>query len=276
MSKTNKRGENMKIGLVVAPVSAKPSTCVVFRDDLRISVPKAAELKYEGVELALADAREVNVQEVKDLLSTYNMELPLISTGRIFGEAKLSFTHSQEEIRRKAVEKTKELIDLAAQLGANISVGSLRGVLPEKEKGEEWFYSAMAECSDFARPRGVKLLLEPINRFEINFINNLRQGLEVIERLARENVGLMPDTFHMNIEDALLGKSLEEAAGKIGYVHVADSNRLAPGQGHINFREIIAALRKGGYDDFLTMEILPLPDPENAAKLAIEYLRGVM
>ena len=86
----------------------------------------------------------------------------------------------------------------------------------------------------------------------------------------------MPGVFHMNIEDASIIGSLKEAKDKIGYVHLADSNRWAPGQGHLNFSQIIDTLKSIGYDGYLTVEILPKPNPNTAAKMAIDYLPHII
>jgi len=84
--------------------------------------------------------------------------------------------------------------------------------------------------------------------------------------IRRDNVLLHIDTFHMNIEGVSFRDSILEAKDLLGYVHLADSNRWAPGYGHINFVEIISILKKINYQGFLSFEILPLPDPDSAAK----------
>jgi len=266
----------MKIGLAIAPANALPSAFVVFRMDLDLGIKKAAELGYDGVELAIADATEVNVTQVKKLIKKYNLQLPIISTGRVFAEKKVSFTHFDDNIRNEAIRTVKGIIELAANFGADVNVGRVRGNLPpgEEEKARERFIYAMRECADFSKSFGRQLLLEPVNRYETNFINNLKEGMDIIKEIQRDNVKLMPDIYHMNIEDASIEGSLEEARDIISYIHFADSNRLAPGQGHIDFKSIIDTLRKIGYDGFITVEILAKPDPDRAAKLAIDYLRN--
>jgi sugar phosphate isomerase/epimerase len=86
------------------------------------------------------------------------------------------------------------------------------------------------------------------------------------------NLGLMPDVFHMNIEDAQIGATLVQYAHLIRYVHLADSNRLAPGQGHLDFDDVFDGLKSGGFDGWVAIEILPRPDPDTAALQAAEYV----
>jgi len=269
----------MKLGLAIAPASATPLAFVVFREKLDTAIRKAWEFGYDGVELALVNAEEVNVAAIKNLIKKYSIEVPLISTGRVFSEAHLSFTHLEKNMRDEAIQTMKDIVEVASQFQADVNVGRVRGDIPEnrpREEAEERFFSAMIECSDFAATRNVELLLEPVNRYETNFINSLEEGIDIVEKLNRENVKLMPDTFHMNIEDASIIASLKKAGNKIGYVHFADSNRWAPGQGHLDFSQIIASLKEIGYDGYVTVEILPNPNPDEAVKMAISFLRGII
>lgn len=98
------------------------------------------------------------------------------------------------------------------------------------------------------------------------------EGLQIVQRCGRDCVRLMPDVFHMNIEDASLRQAFGPAREFVTYVHVADSNRLAPGWGHIPFDEILSILVDIGHDGWLTAEILPRPDAVAAAEQAIRFL----
>ena len=269
----------MKIGLAIAPANASPLAFVVFREDLKVSIRKASELGYDGVELALANPEEINVAQVKDLIQRYNLELPVISTGRVFAEEKLWFTHPDEKIRHAAIQRVKDMVKLASQFKANVNIGRVRGDIPKNEEEvevKERFFSAMSECADFAANYGVELLLEPVNRYETNFINSVEEAIDIVDEIGKENVKLMPDVYHMNIEDASILNSLQKAKQRISYIHFADSNRQAPGKGHLDFRSIINVLKNIGYDGFVTVEILPQPDPDTAAKMAIDYLRPLL
>jgi sugar phosphate isomerase/epimerase len=83
----------------------------------------------------------------------------------------------------------------------------------------------------------------------------------------------LADTFHMNIEEVSIPQALEFAAERLGHVHLVDSNRRAPGQGHIDFAACAAALRRTGYAGYLCAEILPWPDSRQAASWAREFYR---
>ncbi len=268
----------MKIALVIAPQGAQPSAFVVFRDRLETSIRKAARLGYDGVELALSEASDIDVPHVRSLLRESGMAVSAVSTGRVFAEQRVWLTNPDPGVRARAVEIIKNLIDVAVEIGATrVNIGRVRGFVPESEAletAEGRFFEAIGECAGYAAPRDVTIVIEPVNRYEINYINSvLPDGIDVVSRIGLPNVKLMPDVFHMNIEDASIAGSLVAAGPLVGYVHLADSNRWAPGQGHTDFEAIAGALATIGYDDWVAVEILPYPMADEAAAQAIAYVR---
>jgi|ERR1035438_476389 sugar phosphate isomerase/epimerase len=265
----------MKIGIAVASREALPSAFVVFRDDLCHCVNRAAALGFDGVELALLRADEVNVPHMKERLSATGLEIPCISSGQVFAADHLYFTHPDPNIRSAAVDRIIGMIQLAAEFGARVNTGRVRGIIHEGEAvgtAKQRYLTCLHRCADVAEKVGVELIVEPVNRYEVNFINSCAEGLELIKESGRQCVKLMPDLFHMNIEDASFREAFESARDFISYVHVADSNRLAPGWGHMPFDEILGILRDIAYDGYLTAEILPKPEPDLAAAQAATFL----
>ena len=265
----------MKIAVAAATENALPSAFVVFRG-LEDSFRKAAEMGYDGIELALMEKSQVDINVIKELVNKYNMEIPVVSTGQVFAGSKLWFTSPNPKVRAKVVEVFKGLIEVAAQFGSMVNMGRVRGFIGDKETieiAEQRFGDVTREIADFSSKMGVKLILEPVNRYEINFINNLDQGVELIKKLGIKGLGLMPDVFHMNIEDASIEGNLKKYIDYIDYVHFADSNRLAPGWGHLDFKSIVNTLNEVNYKGWVSVEILPEPDPDSAARQAITYLR---
>ena len=266
----------MKIGLAVASADAPPTAFVAMRDDLCRCVDRCAALGYDGIELALRRASDVDLPEMRRRLAATGLEVSCISSGQVFASDHLYFTHPECAVRQAAVERITEMICLAAELGAKVNTGRVRGIVPDgetKEVATVRFLDCIRRCADIAEPLGVELVIEPVNRYEVNFVNNCVEGLEMIGRIGRDCVKLMPDLFHMNIEDASFRVALESAGSRIGYVHVADSNRLAPGWGHLPFDEIFSILRGIGYNGYVTAEILPEPDTDSAARQAVRFLR---
>jgi len=268
----------MKIAVAIATEDALPTAFVVFRG-IEESIRKAAEMGYDGIELALMDKDQVSVERVEPLIREHGLEIPVVSTGQVFAGHKLWFTDPDAAKRRRAVEIFKGLVDVAARFKAMVNMGRVRGFIPEGETAEVAegrFAEAVREIAAYARPQGVDLILEPVNRYEINFINSVDEGAALMERLAIPGLKLMPDVFHMNIEDASIAGSLQAAGDLVGYVHLADSNRWAPGQGHTDFPAILGALKTIGYDRYVGVEILPYPSPDEAAEQAITYLRTLI
>ncbi|HML47029.1 MAG TPA: sugar phosphate isomerase/epimerase family protein [Clostridia bacterium] len=264
----------MKLSVVIAGADAPPSAFVVWRGWER-SIAKAAEYGYQGVELALREAGEVDPHALSRALSKAGLSVSAISTGQVFATLGLYFTHPEEAARRRAVAVFQGLIDLAADFTQVINVGRSRGFVAEgqsRAEAETLFLDTAGTITAYARQKNVTLVIEPVNRYEINFINNLDEGAALMDKLPYPNKGLMPDLFHMNIEDDRIGASLRRAGARVRYVHLADSNRLAPGKGHIDFDEALKALADIGFDGWAAVEILPKPDPDTAARDAATFL----
>lgn len=269
----------MRLALAIAPHDAGPSSFVVFRDRLETTVPKVAGLGYDGVELALGLAGDVDAATVAALLADHGLGIAAISTGRVYAEQQAWLSSPDAAVRGRAATILLGLVDLAAELGAGrVNIGRVRGGLdedPDRAAGRGRFIDGIRSVGDHARSLGVDLVIEPVNRYELDFINSvLPDGIDIVDRVDHPAVRLMPDSFHMNIEDAEPARSVLAAAGRVGYVQVADSNRWAPGQGHIDFGPFFDALETIGYDDWLSVEMLPYPDPDTAARQAVEFLRA--
>jgi sugar phosphate isomerase/epimerase len=234
---------------------------------------------YDGIELALLDRHQVNIKQVKSLVNQCGLKVPVISTGQVFAGANLWFTAKDPAVRARAVEVFKGLTEVAAEFGAMVNIGRVRGPVNAGETlstTEQRFADVVSEIAQYAHGLGVDLILEPVNRYEINFINNLDEGAALLDKLGIPNLKLMPDVFHMNIEDASIEGNLRKFIKYTAYIHFADSNRLAPGWGHLDFHSIVAALREVSYAGWVSVEILPLPDPDSAARQAISCLRKII
>jgi sugar phosphate isomerase/epimerase len=259
----------MKLSVAVAPEDAPDSAFVVFRG-LEESIKKAAEFGYQGIELAISSAADARASSLGRYLSNYNLEVSAISTGLVYAASGISLLGTPEA----AVPVFIELIDVAADFGKQVNIGRSRGFRKNLSPGEaaDKLKEVLSPVMEHAVRRNVTLLLEPVNRYEIDWINSVGDGAAVLNRIQHKSLGLMPDVFHMNIEDPSIGDSLIKHKEHVKYVHLADSNRHAPGWGHLDFSEVFSALETIGYTGWVSVEILPLPSPDEAARQAADYL----
>lgn len=263
----------MKLSIAIADTNALPSAFVVYRG-FDECIPKAGRLGFHGVELALRRAGEINRERLRELLDENNVEVSCISTGQVYADGGFMLTHEDEDKREQVKIIFKELIDLAEDFGNVVNIGRIRGHIGNRLQAhvEELFVVVARELCHYALSKNVTLILEPVNRYEIDFINNVEEGVQLMKKIAMPNMMLMPDIFHMNIEDRTIGPELARHIQYIKYVHIADSNRLAPGEGHIDFQKLFNHLFDAGYDGWLSAEILPKPNPDAAARQTVDFL----
>ena len=237
-----------------------------------------AAIGYDGVELAVRDPSLVDAREIRRLIDAHGLTVPAIGTGQAWGEDGLSFTHVNGEIRRAAVERVRAHIDLAGELGALVIIGLVRGVHWEtvrRELAEEWLLRALEPLSRHAEERGVGIAVEAINRYETSLVNSATEGLALIDQVGSPALGLLLDTFHMNIEEADMRTSISRTGRRLFHFHVADSNRWYPGAGHIDFKSLLSVLQRTGYTGYVSGEFLPRPDAETAARESYAYISSL-
>lgn len=267
----------MRSALVLSTHAAQFSA-VALKGDLEANVAKIASWGYRGVELAIRDPSLVDAGQLEDLTRRHGLGVPAIGTGQAWGEEGLSYTDADPAVRRAAIDRTIAHVPVAGRLGALIIIGLLRGVVRpevERQRAHAWMVEALRECCRTAEGAGVRLALEPLNRYETTLVNTVQEGLDLIAEVGAPNLGLLLDTFHMNIEEPSIEGSIAACGPHILHFHLADSNRHYPGAGHLDFRSIVAALERTGYSGWLSGEFMPLPDADTAGRRAIAHLRSL-
>ncbi len=265
----------IKLSIVLSTDKAS-FKAVSFKGNLSTNAARIASLGYEGIELAVRNPDSIDHDQVIKIIKKYKLTVPAIGTGQAWAEDGLSFTDKDQLIRQKAIERIDSHISFAKKINAVIIIGLLRGVISRdvsEEQAEEWVVEALKTCTAKASIEGVRIAFEPINRYETSLTNTAAQGLELIDKIGAENLGLLLDTFHMNIEEPSIEESIRICKDKIFHFHVADSNRFYPGAGHIDFKSILETLFATGYRGFVSGEFMPYPDADISAARAIKYLR---
>jgi sugar phosphate isomerase/epimerase len=248
----------------------------VFHDDLADGCARAAEFGFDAVELFYPEPAAVNVSELKSLLGKYRLTAAAFGSGAGWVKHKLRFTDPEASIRRRAIDYAAQMIDVAGHFSAPVILGSMQGRWGDgvtREQALQWLGDALNELGERATQHHVPVLYEFLNRYETNLFNSVEPSLAFLKTLRTQNVKLLCDLFHMNIEERDMSAAFRMAGEKVGHVHFADTNRHAIGFGHINAAFIAQALRDIGYAGWISAEVLPLPDGDTAARQTIESFR---
>lgn len=271
----------MKFGVVISCPDVRYGPLALLSGTFADKVARARALGYHGVELMVRDPSTLDAGEILAVLQENELEVAQVVTGELFGADGLSLVAPSPDLVQRARQRIADVIAFAARFGAQVNLGRFRGrvdALPTPEQGHAAMLERIGEVADLAAAQGIRVTLEPLNRYECDFVHSAQDGIRFVGELGRRNVGLMLDLFHMNIEDHSIEGSLEEtvAAGLLWHVHVADSNRRYPGSGHLDIPAAWRTLKRCGYVGYLSAELLPLPDPDTAAERTIAYLRGLV
>lgn len=248
---------------------------LLFAGDVPGAIGAAAELGFDGIEVSLRTPDELDAGWLAEELARTGLELSAVGSGRAFLEEGLCLTAVDAGLRRRALQRLLDLTAFAARFSAVVIVGLIRGARPEAGNGSRemrLIAEGVRECADHAAALGTGVVVEAINRYETRFLNTAEETLELLRAVGRPNVRVLLDVFHMNIEEVAIADAIRAAGPRLGYLHVVDSNRRAPGLGHVEFGPIFSALREVDYRGWVSAEILPLPDDRAAARQARTFV----
>ena len=258
----------------------QPLPLTLLKGSLDEKIDRAARLGIDGVELVTIDPEGMNRPAIRKKLADAKLRVAAVATGAMASMAGLTLLNADETISAEAFHRLEGCLRLAGDLEAPVvTVGSFRGRAgAEKENQIRRFAGLMRRAGDLAEGLGVRLALEPLNRYEMDFLNTVRETLEFLRQVDHPAVGVLVDTFHANIEESSRIEPFHQAwqAGKLFYIHIAENNRLAPGWGMIDFAQVVAELRRIGYDGYLTAELLAQPDAEAAAEQTVSFMRPLL
>lgn len=271
----------MKSAITVCLVEEACSGPFVLHDGLEAGFQVAKEFGFDAVEIFAPSADAVDTEELKRLVDETGLAVAAVGTGAGMVKHGLSLVDADPAKCEQAMEFIKSMIAFGASFGAPAIIGSMQGKWGgeiDREAALSLLRDALNELGPYAAEQGVVLIYEPLNRYETNLITTIAEGVEFLKTLATDNVKLLADLFHMNIEEANLADAIRAGAGHIGHVHFVDSNRQAAGLGHIDFGPIGEALRETNYGGYASVEAFPVPDPKTTARMTMEsfnkFLRG--
>ena len=269
----------MKISIVLTPTKSKFSP-MFYAGNLEHGMKKASELGYDGVELNIRDSSKVDQNKIIQLSKDYNLNIISMGTGQAYYEEGISLASADSNIQEKTYSRLKDHIDFANKMGSQVVLGSIRGKFGSnkniRKKQENKAYETVKKCVKYAEESDVTLTIESINYQDTNFINTTYDAIDYINKFSSDNIKLLIDTFQLELQGENINDSIKKAKDLLVHIHLVDSDRKIPGQGNIDFKEVIKYLKDVNYRGFLSAEIIPLPNDDTAAKEYIDAVRELI
>ncbi|MCB1516646.1 MAG: sugar phosphate isomerase/epimerase [Hyphomicrobiaceae bacterium] len=234
-------------------------------EPLETTVRRIKQFGYESVEIS-GEPDQYDVKETRALLNETGMRCWGAVTLTL-GERNLAA--KDEGQRARTVDYVKSVITMVSELDGEVVTlvpATVGKVTPDGTPEEEWKWvvDATRECFDHAQKKGVKIAVEPLNRFETYLFNRCAQALALADAVSPD-CGVCLDAFHLNIEEEDMFDAIRLAGKRLFDFHVADNNRFAAGLGHIDWPRVVATLKEVGYDGALTNEFVAPIDRTPAA-----------
>ena len=209
--------------------------------------PRFKEWGFDSVEIAITDPAKFDAAFVKDRLDRLGLVCGSV-TPCLGPDQDLRGNLRQQ---RAGVATMKRVLDHMVTLDCRSLIGVVYSTVgradavPRREYRRQWrtVVANLKEVSRYAADRGRLIALEPINRFETDFINTCDQGLAMIQDVNHPALKLLLDTFHMNIEEKDVGAAIRRAGSHLGHFHACGSDRGTPGNDHTDWKAVAAALR---------------------------------
>lgn len=262
----------------ISTADQAPDTApILLKGTLVENLKLARELGYDAIELHTREDEEFDYEEIQKAEES-GAKLAMIITGRLNTEGGCNLIDDVPYIQEAAMNRMKMYINVAAHLEANVVIGWVKGKIPSGGSREKYLRRLAKNLDELARygaEKHVRLNIEVLNRYETNYFLTAHEVMEFIEDYKIDNLYVHLDTFHMSIEENDMVSAIHRCKGKIGYVHLADNTRQCPGRGTIDFAKVMKTLEEVGYDGYLSVECLPLPDGVTVAKEALMYLKDI-
>ena len=241
-----------------------------LHDDLLPVLETLKAMGYDGVEIPLFDL-DLDYAAWGRRLEDLGLERTAV-TVRTADDNPIS---PDPAIRATSVEANKKAIDCAAALGATHLVGPFHSAIGEftgkgpTEAEWKWGVESMRSVSEHAGAAGVMLAVEPLNRFELYFLNTHADAARFAREVDHPNCGVMFDTFHAHIEEKSVAGAIRDCADVMRHVHISENDRSTPGAGIVHWDEVFRTLAEVGYDSWLTVEAFGMALPDIAAATKI-------
>lgn len=221
-------------------------------------IDHVASLGFGLIEICIDEPEKVETGPIRARLKDAGVKALVCGA---FGPQR-DMSSDDPEVRDRAARYLTRCVEIASELGSPTVSGPMYAgvgntlLRSPAERRRQWdrAVTALRPITEKALAQDVKLALEPLNRFETDLINTVEQGLAFLDDLGADNAGLLLDTFHMNIEEKNIPDAIGRAGSKIFEFHACGSDRGTPGEDHLPWPGIAAALASARFEGPIVIE----------------------
>jgi sugar phosphate isomerase/epimerase len=249
---------------------------MAFYGDFKTNLDAICELGYQGVELLVKETEDAYLTGILNKIEECRLEVAALATSPISAEDKIFLADNDPEIREEAMRRGMGIAKLAGRIGVPMIIGKFRGLVNPENPANNWsvLRDNLRRLCMAAKPNGF-IAVEIQQHGPVNSFTKTEESLELYREIGMDNFGVLLDTFHQERIDPSVCTGFLACNSLIRFVHISDTDRLAPGFGAINFRDVFAVLKAAGYEGYLSMEVSQKPDSKTAARLCIDYLKHI-
>ncbi|SEL61053.1 sugar phosphate isomerase/epimerase family protein [Parapedobacter koreensis] len=234
---------------------------------------KVKDIGYDVVEIAVEYRDLIDWAALKRICRDLALN---ITVSGAFGMDR-DISSERPEIRANGLSYIIDCLEIASELESPVFGGPLYSAVgktrlvseAQKRQERQWCLENLHQAARRAEALGVTLALEPLNRFETDMVNTVDQAIELVDEVGSERLKILLDTFHSNIEEKNIPKSITKLGGRLVHVQANENDRGTPGTGHLDWIGICDALRAIGYRGSLVIETFGEPSKELARAASI-------
>lgn len=245
---------------------------------------------YDAIEM-FGEPQDVDVAKLKDVFGTYGV--PVCGITGMWGQAgkggwKRKLLSSDQSLVRASKKYVQDCVKMCNSLGGKeMNVCLFADELPgfdrthsilaqnEKDQLAGKAVPILAELCRLAADYGVKLVLEPLNRYSTPYCSTAKDAAAIVRQVNSDSLGMLLDTFHMNIEEDSFEDAICTAGRLLEHTHFADNNRKMPGSAHIDFAAIVRCLQEIGYNGYVSFEPnIADRNYKRATKVGLDFVKS--
>lgn len=260
------------------------SSWMLQGDTFAKKAKEACRYGFEGMELRIING-DISRKELREI-STALSDMKIKPTSIIMPTDAFRRPLDSEQAKEAKIDHMKFALDIAAEMGCPALVCPEFGPQiplplfshPKRPIAKEYdlLYEFLNKVGEYAESVNTIALIEPINRYETHFYYTLEDALKCLEIVGHKSIMIIADLFHMSIEEDNLVEAIKKAGKHIGHIHLGDSNRFLPGQGHTDFKLVFDTLKSVEYKGFMALECAIKGNPEVEIPKCVNYLKSLI